>query len=104
MNNKDEIKAILADRKGHLLHEFINSDEPLHPIIDFNLLQEVYDNIKPKLMCKEVLNTLNHVSKDVCLEIFSKWDKNSITITSSSNMKKISLHIFTTSMRLQNII
>ena len=100
MNNKDEIKAILADRKGHLLHEFINSDEPLHPIIDFNLLQEVYDNIKPKLMCKEVLNTLNHVSKDVCLEIFSEWNKNSITVVNSSNAKKISFHISTTGIKL----
>ena len=34
-DNEDEIEAILSDREGHSLHEYIDSDEPLWPIIDF---------------------------------------------------------------------
>ncbi|CAI2168381.1 1898_t:CDS:2, partial [Funneliformis geosporum] len=36
-NNKDEIEAILSDCEGHSLHEFIDGDEPLYLIIDFDL-------------------------------------------------------------------
>ncbi|CAI2163115.1 14486_t:CDS:2 [Funneliformis geosporum] len=36
-DNADEIKAILSDYKEYSLHKFIDEDEPLHPIIDFDL-------------------------------------------------------------------
>ncbi|CAB4384657.1 unnamed protein product [Rhizophagus irregularis] len=39
-DNADEIEAILSDREGHSLHEFIDGDEPLRPIIDFDLPRE----------------------------------------------------------------
>ncbi|CAI2191963.1 17967_t:CDS:1, partial [Funneliformis geosporum] len=52
-DNVDEIEAILLDREGHSLHEFIDGDEPLRPIIDFDLPQEVLDTIEPKLTRKE---------------------------------------------------
>ena len=38
-DNEDEIEAILSEREGHFLHEFINENEPLQPIIDFDLPQ-----------------------------------------------------------------
>jgi hypothetical protein len=102
-DNEDEIKAILLEREGHSLHEFIDGDEPLRPIIDFDLPQEVYNSINPKLTRKEILDLLNRAFRDVCLEIFPEWDKNSITVASSTDAKKISLHISTTGMRLKNI-
>ncbi|CAG8499136.1 16873_t:CDS:2 [Cetraspora pellucida] len=49
-----DIEAILSDCESHSLHEFIDRDEPLHPIIDFDLLQEIYDTIEPKLTRKEI--------------------------------------------------
>lgn len=36
-DNADEIKAILSDCESHFLHEFIDGDEPLWPIINFDL-------------------------------------------------------------------
>ena len=36
-DNADELEAILSERDGHSLHEFIDGNEPLRPIIDFNL-------------------------------------------------------------------
>ncbi|RIB01140.1 hypothetical protein C2G38_2297601 [Gigaspora rosea] len=102
-DNEDGIKAILSDREGHSLHEFIDGDEPLQPIIDFDLPREVHDGIEPKLTRKEILDTLNRAFRDVCLEIFPKWEKNSITVASSTDAKKISLYISTTGMRLKNI-
>ena len=36
-NNENEIKVTFADCEGHSLHEIIDDDESLHPIIDFNL-------------------------------------------------------------------
>ena len=36
-DNADEIEAILTEREGHFLHEFIDGDEPLCPVIDFDL-------------------------------------------------------------------
>jgi hypothetical protein len=74
-DNEDEIEAILSDREGHSLHEFIDGDEPLRPIIDFDLPVEVYNSIEPKLTRKEILDTLNRAFRDVCLEIFPKWEK-----------------------------
>ena len=32
-DNEDEIEAILSEREGHSLHEFIDGDEPLRPTI-----------------------------------------------------------------------
>ncbi|CAG8520977.1 6826_t:CDS:2 [Cetraspora pellucida] len=71
-DNEDSIEAILSDHEGYLLHKFIDSDKPLWPIIDFDLLREVHNGIKSKLMYKEILDTLNHAFRDVCLEIFPK--------------------------------
>ena len=71
-DNEDEIEAILSDREGHFLYEFIDENEPLQPIINFDLPREVYDGIEPKLTRKEILDILNHAFRDVCLEIFSK--------------------------------
>ncbi|RIA82546.1 hypothetical protein C1645_835199 [Glomus cerebriforme] len=88
-DNENEIEAILADHEGHSLHEIIDSNEPLCPIIDFNLLREVYNSIKTKLK--------------VCLEIFPKWNPEIITIASSSDAKKMSYHISTFGIRLPNI-
>ena len=89
----NEIEAILSDREEHFLYEIIDSDEPLHPIIDFNLPIETLNAISPKLSDKQVKNTLCNAFRDVCLEIFPKWDKKTITIAESSDAKKISLHV-----------
>ncbi len=32
----NSIEVILLNYKGHSLHEFINKDEPLCPVIDFD--------------------------------------------------------------------
>ncbi len=53
-DNKDRLEVILSEREGYSLHEYIDSDDSLWPIIDFDLLQEVYDFIEPKLMGKEI--------------------------------------------------
>ncbi|CAI2167919.1 13016_t:CDS:2 [Funneliformis geosporum] len=42
IDNADEIEAILSDCEGYSLHEFIDRDELLWPIIDFDLSQERY--------------------------------------------------------------
>src|SRR6266498_790529 len=102
-DNEDEIEAILSDREGHSLHEYIDGDKPLRPIIDFDLPQEVLDTIEPKLTCKEVLDSLILAFRKICLEIFPKWDPKTIVIVSSNNAKKMSLHISTFGMRLKNI-
>ena len=102
-DNVDEIEAILSDREGHSLHEFIDGNEPLQPIIDFDLPQEVLDTIEPKLTRKEVLDSLILAFRKICLEIFPKWDPKTIVIVSSNNAKKMSLHISTFGMRLKNI-
>ncbi|GBB88664.1 hypothetical protein RclHR1_15220005 [Rhizophagus clarus] len=44
-DNADEIEAILTEHEGHSLHEIIDGDEPLHPIIDFDLLVEALNTI-----------------------------------------------------------
>src|SRR3954463_11947595 len=66
-DNADEIEIILSDREGHSLHEFINGDEQLCPIIDFDLPIEVYDSIEPKLIRKEVLDSLILAFRKTCL-------------------------------------
>ena len=102
-DNEDEIEAILSEREGYSLHEFIDGDELLHLIIDFDLLQEIYNTIKPKLTGKEVLNSLNHAFIKACLEIFPEWNHKTITIASSSDVKKMSYYILTFGIRLKNI-
>ena len=87
-DNADEIEAILSDRKGYSLHEFIDGDEPLRPIIDFDLPQEIYDTIEPKLTRKEIRNLLIHAFAKVCKDISPNWDHKTITIASSSDAKK----------------
>src|SRR6266496_5421352 len=71
-DNEDEIEVILSEREGHSLHEFIDGNEPLHPIIDFDLPQEVYDSIEPKLKGKEIRDLLISAVTKVCSEIFPK--------------------------------
>ena len=102
-DNEDELEVILLDCEGYSLHEYIDGDEPLRPIIDFDLPQEVLDTIEPKLTCKEILDSLILAFRKTCLEIFQKWDSKTIAIASSSNAKKMSYHIFTFGMRLKNI-
>ena len=74
-DNADEIEAILSDREGHSLHEIIDGDEPLRPIIDFDLPIETLKPISSKLSDKQAKNTFCNAFRDVCLEIFPKWDK-----------------------------
>jgi hypothetical protein len=71
-DNENEIEAILSDREGHSLHEYIDGDEPLRPIIDFDLPVETLDAITPKLLDKQVKNLLCCAFRDTCLEIFPK--------------------------------
>src|SRR4051794_18576234 len=63
-DNADEIEAILSDREGHSLHEIIDGDKPLRPIIDFNLPIETLNAISPKLSDKQAKNTLCNAFKD----------------------------------------
>ncbi len=102
-DNEDGIETILADHEGHSLHEFIDSDEPLRLIIDFDLPVETLNAITPKLSDKQAKNLLCYAFRDTCLEIFSKWDKKTMTITESSDAKKISFHVSTFGMRLPNV-
>src|SRR5436305_9308067 len=102
-DNEDGIEAIFSEREGHSLHEFIDGDEPLRPIIDFDLPVETLNTISPKLSDKQAKNILCNAFKEVCLEIFPDWDKKTITIADSSDVKKISLYISTFGMRLLNI-
>src|SRR5947207_15657141 len=46
-DNEDGIEAIFSEREGHSLHEFIDGDEPLRPIIDFDLPVETLNTISP---------------------------------------------------------
>ena len=56
-DNADEIEAILSDHEGHFLHEIIDGDEPLRPIIDFDLPIETLNAISSKLSDKQSKNT-----------------------------------------------
>jgi hypothetical protein len=102
-DNADEIEAILTEREGHSLHEFIDGDEPLRPVIDFDLPIETLNAITPKLSGGQAKNSLCCAFRDTCLEIFPEWDKETLTIAESSDEKKISLHVSTFGMRLPNI-
>uniref|UniRef100_U9UBF2 Uncharacterized protein n=1 Tax=Rhizophagus irregularis (strain DAOM 181602 / DAOM 197198 / MUCL 43194) TaxID=747089 RepID=U9UBF2_RHIID len=68
----------------------------LCPIIDFNLPQKVYNSIESKLKDKKIQDLLISAITKVYLEIFPKWDPETITIASNSDVKKISCHISTT--------
>ncbi len=94
-DNEDEIEDIFSEREGHSLHEFIDEDELFCPIIDFDLLIEMLNVIIFKLSDKQAKNLLCYAFRDTCLEIFSKWDKKTMIIAKSSDMKKISFHILT---------
>ncbi|RIA98097.1 hypothetical protein C1645_813138 [Glomus cerebriforme] len=102
-DNEDEIEAILLEHESHSLHEFIDGNEPFHPIIDFDLPIEMLNTITPKLSYSQAKNLLCHTFRDICLEAFSKWDKKTVTIAKSSDVNKISLHILTFGIRLSNI-
>ena len=102
-NNKNKIEVILLDHEGHFLYKFINSDEAFCSVINFNLPMEILNAISLKLLDKQAKNTLCNAFRNVCLEIFSKWNKKSITIAESNDVKKISLHISTFGLRLPNI-
>src|SRR6266540_1919738 len=104
VDHKDGIEAILLEREGHSLHEFISEDKLLRPFIDFDLPVKTLDAITPKLSDIQAKNTLCNAFRDVCLEIFPKCDKKTISIADSSDVKKISLHVSTFSMRLSSII
>src|SRR6266540_830169 len=57
-DNEDNIEAIFSDREGYFLYEFIDGDEPLRPVIDFDLLVETLNTITPKLSDKQAKNLL----------------------------------------------
>ncbi|CAJ0642949.1 923_t:CDS:1 [Entrophospora sp. SA101] len=102
-DTEDGIEAILSERQGHSLHEIIDGDDPLRPFIDFDLPVETLNKIEPKITGVETRNLLCRAFKEVCLEIYPDWDKTTLTIASSSDSKKISLHISTFGLRLKNI-
>src|SRR3954453_15289818 len=83
-DDANEIEAILSDHEGHSLHEFIDGDEPLRSIIDFDLPIETLNAISPKLSGKQAKNILCNAFRDICLEVFPKWDKKTISIADSS--------------------
>jgi len=87
-NSEDGIEAILADRYGHSLHEFIDGDDPLRPIIDFDLPLETFNSIEPKLTQSEVGNNLVRAFKDVCVDIYPDWDETTLAIATSTDSKK----------------
>ncbi|RIA86443.1 hypothetical protein C1645_829257 [Glomus cerebriforme] len=102
-DNENEIEVILSDHEGHSLYEYIDGDEPVRPIIDFDLPIETLNAITPKLSYSKAKNLLCHAFRDVCLEVSPKWDKKTITIAESSDANKISFHVSTFGMRLPNI-
>ncbi|GBC05980.1 hypothetical protein RclHR1_06530020 [Rhizophagus clarus] len=87
-DNADGIEAILSEREGHSVHEIIDGDEPLRPIIDFDLSQEVLDTIEPKLTRKEIGNLLYRAFIETCHEIFPEWNDKTLTIASMGLQKK----------------
>src|SRR4051794_20444885 len=103
-DDENGINTILSDHEGHSLHKIIDGDEPLHPIIDFNLPKETLVAIKPKLTSNGVANILVQGFSETCKEVFSEWDENTLTVASSTDAKKISLHISTYDMRVKNIL
>jgi len=99
----DGIEAILSERQGHSLHEFIDGDDPLRPFIDFDLSREKFDKIDPKLSPNEIIDTLCRAFSRTCKEVYSDWNPHTLTIANSSNNEKMSLHVSTFGLRLKNI-
>ncbi|CAI2189461.1 4773_t:CDS:1, partial [Funneliformis geosporum] len=66
-DNTNKIEVILSDRKSHSLHKIINWNEPIQPIIDFDLSVETLNAISPKLSGKQSKNLLCYAFKDTCL-------------------------------------
>ena len=64
-DNENEIEAILSEHEGHSLHEFIDGNEPLRPVIDFDLPIETLNVITPKLSYAQAKNLLCHAFRDV---------------------------------------
>src|SRR5438128_309340 len=67
---EDGIEAILSERQGHSLHEYIDGDDPLHLFIDFDLSREKFDKIEPKFTAKEILDLLCRAFSRNCREIY----------------------------------
>ncbi|GBC48347.1 uncharacterized protein OCT59_004660 [Rhizophagus irregularis] len=72
-------------KQGHSLHEFIDGDKPLCPVIDFDLPIETLNVITPKLSGSQAKNSLCYAFRDTCLKIFPEWDKETLTIAKSSD-------------------
>ncbi|CAG8545002.1 4860_t:CDS:2 [Cetraspora pellucida] len=102
-DSEDGIEAILIECQGHSLYEYIGGDGPLHSIINFDLSREKFDKIEPKLSSKEIQDLLCHAFSRTCKEIYPEWDSYTLTIASSSDKKKMLLHISTFGLRLKNI-
>ena len=92
-----------SDHEGYSLHEIIDGDEPLRPIIDFDLPKESLVAIEPKLTPNGVANILIQVFSETCKEVFPEWDENTLTVASSTDAKKLSLHVSTYGLRVKNI-
>jgi len=99
----DGIQDILSERQGHSLHECIDGDDPLRPFSDFDLPREKFDKIEPKLTAKEIPDLLCRAFSRTCREIYPEWNSHTLTIASSSDKKKMSLHISTFGLKLKNI-
>ncbi|RIB05467.1 hypothetical protein C2G38_2047566 [Gigaspora rosea] len=59
-DSENRIEAILSERQGHSLYEFIDGDDPLRPFINFDLSRKRFDKIEPKLSFKEIQDLLCH--------------------------------------------
>jgi len=66
----NSIKVILLNHEDHFLYKFIDKDESLHFIIDFDL--SILNTIFSKFLDTQVKNLLYHTFRDVCLKIFLK--------------------------------
>ena len=102
-DSEEGIEQIFEDRNGHSLHEWIEGDEPLRPIIDFDLPQIKIDSFDQKPTRKEIFDLLRCSFEEVCIEIDPEWNRNTLTIATSNSPKKMSLHISTTGFRLGSI-
>ncbi|GBC02799.1 hypothetical protein RclHR1_04820017 [Rhizophagus clarus] len=81
---------------GHSLHKIIDGDDPLCPIIDFDLSQVTLNTIEPKLTRNDVAKILVQAFCGVCKEVFPEWNENTLTLATSDNTKKISFYVSTT--------
>ena len=67
------------------------------------IYQETLVAIEPKLTSNGVANILVQGFSETCKEVFSEWDENTLTVASSTDAKKISLHVSTYGLRVKNI-